>query len=216
MNFINATVLQKNLQTFFCDPCGNYGATLPIPAGAQASVGTEYWAVPLAQDFVQPGFQFVEYTGQTAPTINSIRCFKLTNTLNSDYYYVVGTIVQYEVYAAACCDASPIPSYITTLGPIATCQNTCNVDGTNYDAFFAVQTLSDVPGGVYVATVIADGAGVLQQTYGAGSNSIANLVTYLNAHAGTVGTWSNPNGNTIRLRTTSSKNVCFVACIKTS
>lgn len=213
MNFINATVLQKNLQTFFCDPCGNYGETLPIPAGEQASVGTEYWAVPLAQDFVQPGFQYVEYTGQTAPTINSIRCFKLTNLLNSDYFYVVGTIAQYSVYAAACCDASPIPSYITTLGPIATCQDTCSADGTNYDAFFAVQTLTT---GRYVATVTVNGAGVLQQTYAAGSTSLANLVTYLNAQAGTVGTWSNPNGNTIRLRTTSAKNVCFVACIKTS
>lgn len=212
MNFINATVIQKNLQQFLCDPCGSYGETLPIPAGAQASVGVEYWAVPVADNFVQ-GFRYVEYTGQTAPTIDSIRVFKLTNTLNSDYYFVVGTIAQYEVYAAACCDASPIPSYLTTLGPIATCQETCSADGTNYDAFFAVQTLVS---GRYVATVSVDNTGVLQQTYAAGSTSLANLVTYLNAQAGTVGTWSNPNGNTIRLRTTSSKTVCFVACIKTS
>lgn len=215
MNFINATVLQKNLQQFFCDPCGSYGETLPIPAGDQVAVGVEYWAVPVADVYVQ-GFRYVEYTGQTAPTIDSIRCFKLTNTINSDYFYVVGTIVQYSYYVAACCENSPVPAYITTLGPIATCQDTCSADGTNYDAFFAVQTLSEVAGGRYVGTVTVDGAGVLQQTYAAGSTSLANFITYLNAQAGTVGTWSNPNGNTIRLRTTTSKKVCFVGCIKTS
>ncbi len=216
MNTINATVLQKNLNQPVCGPCGSYGQTMPIPAGSQATTGSEYWAVPVKNNGWFQGFRYEVYKGQTAPTIDSIRCFKLTNTINNDYYYVVGTIAQYSVYAAACCDASPIPSYITTLGPIAPCQDTCTQDGTNYDAFFAVETLADVPGGKYVATVIADGAGVLQQTFAAGSSSIANLVTYLNAQAGTVGTWSNPNGNTIRLRTTTLKNVCFVGCIKTS
>jgi len=216
MNTIQSTVLQKNNNNFVCNPCGGYGTTLAIPAGSNALPAGEYWAVPVKTDFFQ-GFRYETYqSGVAAPTIDSIRCFKLTDTLTSDYYYVAGTIAQYSVYAAACCDASPIPSYLTTLGPIAPCQNTCTSDGTNYDAFFAVETLADVPGGKYVATVVADGAGVLQQTFGAGSTSIGNLVTYLNAHAGTVGTWSNPAGNTIRLRTTALKEVCFVGCIKTA
>jgi len=216
MNTILATVLQKNNFAFVCQPCGGYGQNMPIPAGDQASPETEYWAVPMKEEYFT-GFAYTVYqSGVAAPTIDSIRVFKLVNTLNGDYFYVVGTVAQYTVYAAACCDASPIPSYITTLGPIAPCQDTCTSDGTNYDAFFAVQTLAEVAGGRFVATVLVDGAGVLQQTYAAGSASIANLVTYLNAQAGTVGVWSNPVGNTIRLRTTTLKNVCFIACIKTS
>jgi len=217
MNTINATVLQKNLDQFVCSPCGGYGQTLPVPAGSQAQTGSEYWAVPVNQDYFQ-GFRYEVYvSGLAAPTIDSIRCFKLTNTLNSDYYYVVGTVAQYSVYAAACCDASPIPSYITALGPIASCQDTCTSDGTNYDAFFAVETLADVPGGKFVATVSVDGTGILQQTFAAGSASIAALITYLNLHVGAgYGTFSNPANNTIRFRTTSQKTICFVACIKTS
>ena len=215
-NSIRATVLQKNLENFVCNPCAGYGQTLSIPTGSNALAAGEYWAVPIKKDFFQ-GFRYEVYqSGVAAPTIDSIRCFKLTDTVTSDYYYVVGNIAQYAVYAAACCDDSPIPSYITTLGPIAPCQDTCTSDGTNYDALFAVETLADVAGGRYVATVTVNGAGVLQQTYAAGSTSIANLVIYLNAHAGTAGTWSNPNGNTIRLRTTSAKNICFVGCILTS
>ncbi len=217
MNTINATVLQKNLTQFVSGPCaGSYGQTLPIPAGSQAAPQAEFWAVPIKNNGYFQGFEYTIYqSGVAAPTIDSIRCFKLVNTLNDDYFYVAGTVAQFSVYAAACCDASPIPSYITTLGPIAGCLDTCTSDGTNYDAFFAVQTLSEIAGGRYAATVLIDGVGVLQQTYAAGSTSLANLVTYLNAHAAG-GTWSNPNGNTIRFRTTSLKNVCFNACILTS
>lgn len=217
MNTIQATVLQKNNEMFVCDPCGGYGQTLAIPAGSQASVGIEYWAVPVKTDFFQ-GFRYDVYqSGVAAPTPDSIRCFKLTNTLNNDYFYVVGTLAQFSVYAAACCDASPIPSYISSVGPIAPCQDTCTSDGTNYDAFFAVEPLTDVTSGTpkYVATVLIDNVNVLQQLYAAGSTSIANLVTYLNAHAAG-GVWSNPASNTIRFRTTTVKNVCFIACIKTS
>ncbi len=216
MNTINATVLQKNNLEFVCNPCGGYGQTMAVPAGPQIALGIEYWAVPVKNPYFQ-GFRYVAYaSGVAAPTIDSIRCFKLTNTINADYLYVVGTIAQYSVYAAACCDASPIPSYITTLGPIASCQHTCTADGTNYDAFFAVETLADIAGGRYVATVIVDGVGILQQTFAAGSTSLANLITYLNAHAPQPGVWSNPAGNTIRLRTTSRKEICFVGCIATS
>ena len=219
MNTILATVLQKNNFAFVCNPCGGYGQNVPIPAGDQASPETEYWAVPVNEEYFQ-GFRYDVYqSGVAAPTIDSIRCFKLVNTLNGDYFYVVGTVAQYSVYAAACCDASPVPSYLTTLGPIAACQDTCTSDGTNYDAFFAVQTLSEVTPGTprYVATVNIDGVGVYQQTYATGSTSIAALITLLNQRVGpSFGTFSNPVANTIRFRTTSLKNVCFIACIKTA
>lgn len=216
--FFTATVLQKNNDNFVCNPCGGYGKNIPIPAGDQAMAGENYWAVPVKTEYFQ-GFRYVAFKDvATPPTIDSIRCFKLTNLLNSDYYYVVGSVEQYTVYAAACCSASPIPSYITTLGPIAPCQDTCTSDGgTTYKAFFAVETLADVVGGRFVATVTVDNTNVLQQTFAVGSTSIANLVTYLNAQAGTVGTWSNiADTNTIVLSTTSKKSVCFIACIKTS
>lgn len=221
MNTINATVLQKNLTQFVYGPCaGSYGQTLPIPAGSQAAPQAEFWAVPIKNNGYFQGFEYTIYqSGVAAPTIDSIRCFKLVNTLNDDYFYVVGTVAQFSVYAAACCDASPIPSYITTLGPIAGCLDTCTSDGTNYDAFFAVQSLSEITTGTpkYVATVLVDGVGVYQQTYATGSTSIAALVTILNTRVGSAfGTFSNPNGNTIRFRTTSLKNVCFTACILTS
>jgi hypothetical protein len=219
MNFINATVLQKNNNNFVCNPCGGYGVDMPVPAGSQSTVGAEYWAVPVKDDFLQ-GFKYdVYHSGVAAPTIDSIRCFKVTNLLNSDYYMVVGTIAQYEVYAAACCDASPIPSYLTTLPTIAPCQETCTSDGTNYDAFFAVQSLEEITPGTpkYVATVNIGGVGVYQQTYGTGSTSIGALITILNTRVGAgFGTFSNPAGNTIRFRTTSAKTICFIGCIKTS
>jgi hypothetical protein len=61
-----------------------------------------------------------------------------------------------------------------------------------------------------------DGTLVWQQTFGGGSASIAALVTALNLNAGSAGTWSNPADETIRLRTTLKKEVCFVACVKTA
>jgi hypothetical protein len=211
---IQATVLQKNNEAFICNPCGGYGTNMPIPAD-NVQLGAEYWAVPVKTDYFQ-GFRYEVYTGQDAPTFDSIRCFKLTSLITSDYYYVATTIDLYSNAAAACCD-SPSPSIVTTLNPIAPCQQTCTSDGTNYDAFFAVQTLADIAGGRYVATVSADGVLIKQQTFATGSTSIANLVTYLNSNASSVGTWSNiASTNTIRLRATSAKEVCFVACIKTS
>ena len=32
---IQATVLQKNIEQFFCDACGNYGQTMNIPCGGE-------------------------------------------------------------------------------------------------------------------------------------------------------------------------------------
>lgn len=210
---IQATCLQKNNQAFVCDPCGGYGKNLPIPVGAAVSIGENYWAVPVKDAYFQ-GFRFKIQT--TAPTIDSIACFKLSNTLNNDSFMVIGTVAGYAAAAGACCDASPVPTLVVSpLANIASCQNTCTSDGTNYDAFFAVTPVANLAG-KYVSRVEANGVLVRQQTYGTGSVSIAALVTYLNAQAGSVGVWSNPQAETIRLRTTLQNNVCFIACDKTS
>lgn len=211
---IQATVLQRNsAAAYFCDPCGNYGKTMPIPcSGTSVYTGVDMWATPAANAFPQ-GFR---YQIGTQPTLESMACFKLTNTVTGDYYIVLGTVAAYSAACAACCSTSPAPTLVqSSLPSIPTCQTTCTTDGTNYDAFFAVQeTLA--AGERYVARVILNGGLVYQQTYALGSTSIAALVLALNIAAPQAGVWSNPQDQTIRLRTTSVKEVCFIACNKTS
>lgn len=213
-NTVQATVLQMNSgAAFFCDPCGNYGKTMPIPcSGTSAFTGVDMWATPVKNQYPQ-GFR---YQIGTQPTQQSLACFKLTNNVTGNWYMVLGTVAAYSAACAACCDTSPVPSLVVSnLASIPTCQTTCTTDGTNYDAFFAVQTPL-TGSGKYVSRVELDGGLVNQQTYGTGSSSIAALVTYLNANASQAGVWSNPQDETIRLRTTSVKEVCFIACVKTS
>lgn len=216
-NTIQATVLAKNSESqFICNPCGGYGQTLPIPCGDNAQVNADYWAVPVKDEYFR-GFRLtINTAGIAAPTFDSIACFKLTNMITSDYYIVVGRGQDYSAACAACCATSPAPTLVATLVDIASCQDTCTADGTNYDAFFAVETLADVPAGKYVSKVSLNGVLINQQTFGTGSTSIAALVTYLNANAASGGTWSNTVSNTIRFRTTLAVNICFIGCIKTS
>ncbi len=160
---IQATVLQKNNDQFFCDPCGNYGRTMNIPCGSTAALVNETaWAEPVKSEYVQ-GFRYV--IADTAPTFDSIAVFKLTNLQNADYYWVIGTPEDYYAACAACCDASPVPTLLSDVDDIAPEQIACTADGTNYDAFFAVQTL--VGGFRYVSQTTADGDLVYQQTYAA-------------------------------------------------
>jgi len=209
---ILATVLQKNNDQFFCDPCGNYGRDTNIPCGSNAALVNETaWAVPVRDAYVQ-GFRYV--IADTAPTFDSIAVFKLTNLQNADYYWVIGTPDDYYAACAACCDASPVPTLLSNVADISPEQLTCTADGTNYDAFFAISDL--VAGFRFVSQITADGVLINQQTYASGSTSKGALVTYLNAHGSSVGVWSNPTGNTIRLRTTSVKSVGFIACQKNS
>lgn len=211
---LQATVLQRNsANAYVCDPCGGYGKTMPIPCGTAAIVGVDQWATPQKD----PYFQGFRYTIGDQPTSDSLACFKLTNTITSDWYMVLGTVAEYSAACGSCCDTSPVPSLVVTpLTDMASCQDTCTSDGTNYDAFFAVGT--PLGAGVYVSRVEADGELVNQQTFGTGSNSIANLVIYLNANATDGGAivWSNPDEQTIRARTTETKNICFIACVKTA
>jgi hypothetical protein len=212
---INATVIQKNAaNAFICGPCGDYGKVLPIPCGTAAILGAQYWATPQKK----PWFQGFRYTiSDTAPTSDSFQVFKVTNSITGDYFYVMGTIEEYSAACGACCDTSPVPSLVVTdLPDMTSCQDTCTTDGTNYDAFFAVPDAVVLGAGKYVARVEVDGTLVWQQTFGGGSASIAALVTALNLNAGSAGTWSNPADETIRLRTTLKKEVCFVACVKTA
>lgn len=212
-NAVPATVLQHNNEVYFCDPCGDYGNTAHIPCGSGAAKASPaMWAVPVTNN-AQPGFRYDG--GEDAPTPDSIRVFKLTSLLNGDFWWVVGTPDEY--FSACCedCDASPAPSMVTTLGSIAPTQYACTDDGTNYDAYFAVQALA--AGKRYVSKVSVDGTGLTPvQTYGTGSTSLANLIIYLNTNYSSAGTWSNPGGLTIRLRRTSGAWIGFIACQKSS
>jgi len=215
-NTIQATVLQRNsAAAYFCDPCGNYGKTMPIPcSGTSAFTGVDMWATPQSNAFPQ-GFR---YQIGTQPTLESMACFKLTNTVTGDYYIVLGTVAAYSAACATCCDTSPAPTLVqSTLPSIPTCQNTCTTDGTNYDAFFAVPDSVTLGAAKYVSRVILNGGLVNQQTFATGSTSIANLIIYLNINAAEAGVWSNiVETQTIRLRTTDVREVCFIACAKTS
>lgn len=208
---LQATVLQRNAaNAYICNPCGGYGKVMPIPCGTASIVGVDQWAVPQKD----PYFQGFYYTIGDKPTDDAVACFKLTNTITSDWYMVLGTVAAYSAACGSCCDASPVPTLVVSdLVDITSCQNTCTSDGTNYDAFFAVPAAATLAG-KYVSRVEVDGALVNQQTFGTGSTTIANLVTYLNTNAASAGTWSNPSEQTIRLRTTLAKNVCFIACDK--
>lgn len=209
---ILATVLQKDNDQFFCDPCGNYGRDMNIPCGSTAALVNETaWAVPVKAEYVQ-GFRYV--IADTAPTDDSIAVFKLTNLQNGQYYWVIGSPDDYYAACAACCDASPVPTLLSTVGDIAPEQYACTSDGTNYIAYFAVSALA--AGYRYVSRVTSDGVLINQQTYSTGSTSKGALVTYLNTHASSVGTWANPSGNIITLTTTVGKYVGFIACEKNS
>jgi hypothetical protein len=211
-NGIPATVLQKNNEQFWCDFCGNYGNTLYIPCGSNASLSPSFYAVPVLDNGVG-GFRYDG--GSTAPTDNSIQVFKLTNTLNGDFWWVVGDPADY--YGACCedCDVSPAPSMVTTVNSLAPIQYACTDDGTNYDAYFAVPALGG--GQRYVSVVTQDGVTKTpHQSFATGSTSLANLITYLNTNYSAMGTWSNPGGTTVRLRSTSASWVGFIACAKSS
>lgn len=210
---IQATVLQKNeANAYICNPCGGYGRNMPIPVGDTVVIIGDYWATPQKDDYFQ-GFRYT--IADSAPTADSLACFKIKHSITGDYYIALGTVAQYAAAAGACCDTSPVPTLVVTpLVDMASCQNTCTTDGTNYVGYWAVQ--SPLSGAVYVSRVEVDGTLVNQQTFGTGSNSIANLVIYLNANAASAGTWSNPSDETIKLVTDSVKKVCFIACNKTS
>ena len=211
---INATLLEKNNVQFVCGPCGDYGKDLPIPCGTAAIIGAQKWATPQKT----PYFQGFRYTiGSTAPTADSLECFELKNSITNDTFTVLGTIAEYSAACAACCDTSPAPTLVvSSLTDMTSCQDTCTSDGTNYDAFFAVPDATVLGAGKYVSRVEVDGTLINQQTFGTGSTTIANLVIYLNANAASAGVWSNPADETIRLRTTLKKEICFIACAKTA
>lgn len=213
---INATVLQKNNQQFFCDQCGNYGETLNIPCGSSAAQADPAirWAVPVKMDYVQ-GWNYE--IADTAPTYDSIRVFKLTNIQNGDWYIVVGTQEAYQVACAACCDASPVPTIVTdTRLNYTSDQYLCADAAGNFYGYFAVPVLTGEQR--YVSSVSL--AGVQQtpiQDFAAGSTSLANLITYLNTNYSAMGVWSSsgsPAG--IRLAGTVEGWVGFVACPETA
>lgn len=209
---IQATVLQKNsANAFICSPCGDYGRVMPIPTGDTVVIIGDYWATPQKDGYFQ-GFRYT--ISDTAPTSDSLACFKIKHALTGDYYICLGTVAEYAAAAGACCDASPVPTLVVTgLVAMASCQNTCTSDGTNFTGSWAVPAEATLAG-VYVSRVEVDGVLVNQQTFGTGSTTIANLIIYLNANAASAGTWSNPHEQTILLTTTSVKKVCFIACDK--
>lgn len=214
---IQATVLQRNNQAFVCNPCGGYGTNMAIPCGTAALIGVQEWATPQRDQGFFQGFRY--QISSTQPTYDSIPCYKVTNTINSDYYMVIGTVDEYNNGCAACCSTSPAPTLVKTLADIALCHAPCTTDGTNYTTVWTVKPAALLGSGRYVSRVEKGGGLVYQATFANGQTSIANLIITLNTFAGTaqgVGVWTNPGGETIKLTANSNAQICFIACVKTS
>lgn len=209
---IQATVLQKNDEVFFCDPCGNYGKTLNIPCGSSAAqvADGDYYAVPSKDEYMD-GFRFVVAT--EPPTFDSIPVIKITSLLNGDWWYVVGTREEYFAACAACCDASPLPTMVTDDRTIfAVEQYTCSVDGgVNFDANFALPVLQ--ANQHYEIAGSLDGA-ALTPTPPNNFTSVATLLSWLNSNWNEAGVWSSVNTPiSIRARLTDAPHwVGFYAC----
>lgn len=208
---ITATALQKGNEQFFCDPCGNYGKTVLIPCGSDAAKvdDVNYWAVPAKDEYME-GFRYE--IADEPPTFDSIQVFKLTSLQNADYWWIIGTREEYFVACSACCGPSPIPSIATDDRVIfAPTQYTCSVDGTNYDANFALPVL--LAGQHYEIAGSLNGEAL---TPAPTNNyaSVAALLSWLNTNWSEAGVWSSVNTPiSIRARLATGPNwVGFYAC----
>lgn len=209
---ITATVLQKNDEQYFCDPCGNYGQDMNIPCGA-AFVEVQspnYYAVPVTTDYVQ-GFSYE--IADTAPDPYSEPVFKLKNLQTGDYYVVLGTKEEYFQACAACCDTSPLPSIATDERKlIPATQVTCPEPGTtNFDGYFALPFLG--AGQHYQIAGTLNGVPLTTFTP-LNITTPAALVTWLNTNWPTAGTWTAiaPSPAGLRVRRADVATIGFTAC----
>lgn len=209
---ITATVLQKNNEQYFCDPCGNYGQDMNIPCGAAfAEVqAANYYAQPVTTDFVQ-GFSYT--ISDTAPDPYSVPVFKLINLTTGDYYVVMGTKEEYFQACAACCDTSPLPSIVSDERLIIPAtQVTCPEPNTsNFDGYFALPFLG--ANEHYQIAGSLNGAALPTFTP-TNITTAAGLVTWLNSNWGTAGTWTAiaPSPSGLRVRRADIATIGFTAC----
>ncbi len=166
--------------------------SVPTPDGG-AVVDGDVWAIPV-NDGVYAGWQFLPYNPSnaeenTAPDAFSVRCTKLSSSVSSDWWIVLGTSAAYVV-AAAGGTALPIvwPSLIHTSDLLPVCQTIANQDQAgNYVASIGLPTIAG--GTTYYPFGWLTRNGVttaLTTASSSGYSTSAALLSFLNS-----GTWAN-------------------------
>ena len=198
------------------------GQTMSIPTpGAGGVVDGDYWAVPITDNNVVSGFDFIPDDGVTVlsdTNPQAFHVFRITNRFGDDYYYCVGHSTAATSGSPAscgyiqasedaeCCSATPcvLPDG-SDLPVITPCQLMCNLDaaGGKYFAIFALPTLTSnyryFPYGYFNNVALAAASAT-------GYSTAASLLSFLNSNWSSVGTWSfpdSPSDNILKVTQTS-------------
>jgi len=204
--YFPATIIETNNSRFLGVDLTDYGYDGIIPSvTAGGRPDGDYWAVPITEGVVS-GFNYVPVTPSTltAPTPQSFRVFRLITTNTSDWYYVLGTVANYNEVQAdwECCVGSPavMPTDLTPLAPSQLMCAWNNDTDKDYFAVFAapnVQVLNNLYAyGYYNGAALAALSG---SGYG---NTTVLAAAMTSVWGATVGGTFVANGNTITLTQT--------------
>lgn len=106
-------VIQQNSKSY--GACG--GLLRVIPCGANQDFQGEYWAVPRKEFGKFDGiYDFQSYSGQLAPTVDSVRVTRIQNTITTDVFWVIGTKDEVNTF---CEDGTAVPTTVPTVIPEA-------------------------------------------------------------------------------------------------
>lgn len=202
-SFVTALVIEHNLVTFL-DEDLKIGKIMSIPTiGAGVEPAGDYWAVPINDNGIVTGFNYVPTTPTSlvGPTAQSFHVFRLVTTKYgySESWYVRGTstfdgnspAVAGYIQAsndAECCSATPRTLPLTIPVGIAGCQELCQWDSNKqYFGVWGLPTLG--AGQTYYAYGYYNNASLTALT-ATGYTTAAALQTALNANWSSVGTWT--------------------------
>lgn len=224
MTYITAIVIQTNNKVFIGAVSaekipgspGEYatglGVSMEIPCPDTSSGGRidgDFWAVPVNEG-TPAGFNYVPYNPADPdafpPTPESFAVVKISSNNSSDYYYVLGTSVQYIASCNACCGTTPVPMPgIFSLAPQPGCQTMCQWNNGTSQQYFGVFGLPALtlnkryyPYGAFngITLPLANSVGYVSTTTllaflnTATTVSTVNGVTTYSGGWGIVGTWT--------------------------
>lgn len=228
--YIPALVIKHNNDVFFNVQTLVAGISSEIPTpGAGGRIDGDFWAVPITDNDVVSGFDFVPClpTDAVAPNAQSFHVFRLYSQLGNDSWYVRGkttgtdngspaTHGYIEVAAdAECCSATPrvLPTDTPVFAPCQLmCQWDVNTTSGKYFAIFSLPTLTGnlryFPYGYFNDVLLTAGSAT-------GYTTPDTLLTFLNSGTwGAVGTWSYSDaGKTILKVTQASGPGTDVLCV---
>lgn len=198
MDTVQAVVIQRAHITYA--ECG--GKTLPVGVGNDTAVLGEYWGVPVMNNGLFQGYNFVAKVGD-APT-GAIPIVRTRDKVTGDILHILGTAADLTAAAAdEAVDPMPLASTIPVPVPqIAVCD-----DGSGE---FTRQWTPPVKaaGDEYQAHVSVDGEQAVPALAG-GHTDLAAMVTWLNTNYSAAGTWS-AVGSQLQLVSTTANSVGVV------